>query len=444
MNTSWLDGDRRLGAEPAVRDGGDPWEWLKAERPSPRAGADPGHKAYRAGTHRTVAPAETLARVRPLMPAMGITRIANITGLDRVGIPVVMVCRPNSRSIAVSQGKGLTLEAAKASGLMEAVETFHAETTARPLILRTARELDRSHPLANIDQLPRAMASRFDLDEPILWIEGDDLLGGSSRWLPYEFVHTDYTLPPGPASGCFPANTNGLASGNHLLEAVSHGICEVIERDATTLWMQGGERFRRGRVLRLESVDDGACRDLLERFARAGVTVRVWDTTSDVGVASFYCLVMGRDDRFADPEFGSGCHPARQVALLRALTEAAQARTTYIAGSRDDFARDDYSVAGRSHRRRLCRMLMDAGGEERDFRHVPSRESDTLRGDVEWVLRRLRSAGIQQVLVVDLTQPEFGLPVVRVVIPGLEGPDKGGRGDYVPGPRAQAVRRGGP
>jgi ribosomal protein S12 methylthiotransferase accessory factor len=377
------------------------------------------------------------------MPAMGITRIANITGLDRVGIPVVMVCRPNSRSIAVSQGKGLTLEAAKASGLMEAVETFHAETIARPLILSTARELDRSYPLANIDQLPRAMASRFDLDEPILWIEGYDLLGGSSRWLPYEFVHTDYTLPPGPASGCFPANTNGLASGNHLLEAVSHGICEVIERDTTTLWMQGGERFRRGRVLHLDSVDDGACQDLLERFARAGVAVRVWDTTSDVGVASFYCLVMGRDDRFADPEFGSGCHPARQVALLRALTEAAQARTTYIAGSRDDFARDDYSVTGRSHRRRQCRMLMDAGGEERDFHDVPSGESDTLRDDVEWVLRRLRSAGIQQVLVVDLTKPEFGLPVVRVVIPGLEGPDKGGRGDYVPGPRAQAVRRGG-
>jgi YcaO-like protein with predicted kinase domain len=429
-----------VGAEPAARDGGHRWESLNAECAS--APTDAGRKAYRVGTHRTVAPAETVARVRPLMPAMGITRIANITGLDHLGIPVVMVCRPNSRSIAVSQGKGLTLDAAKASGLMEAVETFHAESITRPLILGTARELDRSHPLVNIGQLPRAMASRFGPDEPILWIEGHDLLGGSSRWLPYEFVHTDYTLLPGPASGCFPANTNGLASGNHPLEAVNHGVCEVIERDATTLWMQGGERFRRGRVLRLESVDDGACQELLERFTRARVTVRVWDTTSDVGVASFYCLVMGQDDGFVDPEFGGGCHPARQVALLRALTEAAQARTTYIAGSRDDFARDDYSVAGRSRRHRQCRMLMETGGEARDFHDVPSCESDTLREDLEWVLRRLRSVGIQQVLAVDLTKPELGLPVVRVVIPGLEGPDKGGRGDYVPGPRAHAARRG--
>lgn len=406
------------------------------------AGADPGRKSYRAGTHRVVSPGETDARVRPLMTAMGITRIANITGLDYVGIPVVMVCRPNSRSIAVSQGKGLTLDAAKASGLMEAVETFHAETITRPLILSTYREVARSGSVVDCDRLPRATPNSVDPDEPLLWIEGHDLLGGTLRWLPYELVHTDYTLPPGPASGSFPANTNGLASGNHLLEAISHGMCEVIERDATTLWIQGGARFRHGRSLRLDTVDEGECRALLAQFARAEVAVRVWDTTSDVGVASFYCLVMGRDDRFTDPEFGAGCHPVRQVALLRALTEAAQARTTYIAGSRDDFSRHDYSAAGRARRQRQCRMLLD-GMEERDFGDVPSWESETVQKDVEWLLRRLRSAGLEQVLAVDLTRREFGLPVVRVVIPGLEGPDRGGRGDYVPGPRARAVRESG-
>src|SRR5574342_31348 len=149
MNISWLDRGSSVEAAPAARDGADAWESLKAECVSAPTDAGPGHKAYRAGTHRTVAPTETLARVRPLMPAMGITRIANITGLDCLDIPVVMVCRPNARSIAVSQGKGLTLDAAKASGLMEAVETFHAESITRPLILGTARELDRSHALAN-------------------------------------------------------------------------------------------------------------------------------------------------------------------------------------------------------------------------------------------------------------------------------------------------------
>src|SRR5262245_21673480 len=100
----------------------------------------PGHhgpvpKTYRVGTDRLIDPAQTLARVRPYLTQMGITRIANVTGLDYIGVPVVMVYRPNSRALAVSQGKGLTLAAAKASGLMESVESYHAERIALPLKL---------------------------------------------------------------------------------------------------------------------------------------------------------------------------------------------------------------------------------------------------------------------------------------------------------------------
>ncbi len=69
-------------------------------------------KGFRDGTHRAVPPKDTVARVRRFLPVMGITRVANVTGLDTVGIPVVMVCRPNSRSISVSQGKGCDLDAA--------------------------------------------------------------------------------------------------------------------------------------------------------------------------------------------------------------------------------------------------------------------------------------------------------------------------------------------
>src|SRR3984893_12216737 len=92
-------------------------------------------KGFRGGTDRTVSPAETVDRIRPFMPEMGITRIANITGLDCIGIPVVMVCRPNSRSLAVSQGKGLDLDAARASGLMASIEFRHDERTPHPVKL---------------------------------------------------------------------------------------------------------------------------------------------------------------------------------------------------------------------------------------------------------------------------------------------------------------------
>ena len=230
------------------------------EAPSARMGDGTGtsERAARLSRHRPVrpssriasgptgrvAPADTLKRIGPLASQMGITRVANITGLDRIGVPVVMVCRPNSRSIAVSQGKGLDLAAAKASGLMEAVETFHAETITSSLKLGTYRELGRTHPLVDVAALPRTKTSPYTDDEPLLWIEGEDLISRSPRWVPYELVHTDYTLPRGPAHGCFLANTNGLASGNHMLEAISHGIHEVIERDASALWKHTPRKSR--------------------------------------------------------------------------------------------------------------------------------------------------------------------------------------------------------
>lgn len=108
-------------------------------------------KVLRRGTHRSASLDDTLKRALRLAPVMGITRVANVTGLDSVGIPVVMVCRPNSRSVAVSQGKGIDLASARASGLMEAVELYHAETITLPLRLATYEELRYQHNVVEVD-----------------------------------------------------------------------------------------------------------------------------------------------------------------------------------------------------------------------------------------------------------------------------------------------------
>ena len=205
-----------------------------------RDDATPGgataEKRYFLGTHRTCSPEETLARVQPLLPLMGVTRIANVTGLDRIGIPVVAVARPNARSVTVAQGKGLTLAAAKASGVMEAIEMWHAERIARSLRLASFEEMRAEHRVVDVARLPAAAGSRYAPTLAMLWVEGHDLLGGGPTWVPHELVSTNYTIPLPPGSGCFQANSNGLASGNHYQEAICHGLCEVIERDARTLW----------------------------------------------------------------------------------------------------------------------------------------------------------------------------------------------------------------
>jgi YcaO-like protein with predicted kinase domain len=397
---------------------------------------DPAVKGHRRGSHRLVPPRATVERIAPLKARMGITRVANVTGLDRIGIPVVMVCRPNSRSIAVAQGKGLDLDAARASGLMEAIETYHAERIDLPLRLASFAALQERHPVVDVAALPRLAQGRFTPTRRLLWIEGRDLIAGAPVWLPYEVVHTDYTLPLPTGSGCFAASSNGLASGNHLLEAANHAICEVVERDATSIWNALHPAQRHATRLDLASVDDD-CAAIIARLEQAGLDVAVWDTTSDLGIAAFYCLIVDRRHERGHSGAGAGAHNARGVALLRALTEAVQVRTTYIAGSRDDLHPGSFAAAAMQAKLRRARALMAGGGPRRDFRAVPSHDGASFADDLAWLLQRLRGAGITQVVAVDLTRPDLAIPVVRVVIPGLEGPDD--HPGHVPGRRALAA-----
>ena len=390
-------------------------------------------KAFRQGTHRIVPPSETLARYRPLASSMGITRLGNITGLDRIGIPVVVAVRPNSRSVSVSQGKGLDLSQAMTSALMEAIEGFHAEQVGEGR--RAAyRELARDGIV--VDPLTLSTTGRrFDVAASISWLEGFDLLRQEPCWLPAEIVHTDYTRA---FDGYFLAGSNGLASGNHLVEAVSSAVCELVERDAVALWSTSGIRARARRALDIASVEDPDCLALLAKYDTAGIHVRIWNVTTDVGIAAFVCDIR---DPSADESrrlrhfHGAGCHPDRAIALARALSEAAQTRLTYIAGIRDDLPPPEYEEPPSAD---IVDALLDALRRESEphvFPEVPSFAADDLGRDLRWELEQLRSAGITRVIAVDLTRPEFGVPVVRVVIPGLEGDVR--HPHYVPGPRAR-------
>ena len=396
-------------------------------------------KAYRAGTHRTLPPEATVRRALRFAPVMGITRVANVTGLDNVGVPVVTVSRPNSRSLAVTQGKGVDLMAAKASALMESIEAYHAETITLPLRFCSLEELRYTHRVVDVSELPRVITSSFHPNTRLLWCEGRDLMEGDTLFVPYELVHSDCTWPQPPGSGCFAGSSNGLASGNHHLEAVSHAICEVVERDATTLWRLRGPDDRRSRRVDLTTVDDPSCIRVMELFQRAGVEAAVWETTTDVGIASFLCMIFRAADdpsRPLPPAAGAGCHPSRAIALLRALTEAAQTRLVQISGSRDDIGRNRY---GRHRYAANVGALRRELGRPapRGFLESPHLDADSLNEDVEWELERLRSAGVKAVVVIDLSKEAFGFPVVRVVIPGLEAISE--MPGYVPGVRARGV-----
>jgi ribosomal protein S12 methylthiotransferase accessory factor len=388
-----------------------------------------GHTAknYVRGTHRTISPAETLARLKPLLPKMGITRLANVTGLDTIGIPVVMSVRPCSRSLSVSQGKGLDLDSARVSAAMESIEGYHAERVTGPLELASYDELRQTHAIVDPLRLPLSLVRPFQTTLPLLWIAGDDWLRHEQVWVPFQLVHTAYTTRMRWDLVGFAVSSTGLASGNHVLEAVSHALCEIVERDASARFAARHDEQREACRLDLRSVDDADCRAVLERYHRAGVDVAVWDVTSHVGLAAFDCLIAEHSDdpnRMLSSARGMGCHPARQVALLRALTEAAQSRLTIIAGSRDDMGRASYAAwRDPVNSARWRHEAADRGCVT--FASVPTIESDSFEEDVNRLLGAIAQAGCDRVVVVDLTRPEIGIPVVRVIVPGLH--DEGQR-----------------
>lgn len=367
------------------------------------------------GTFRSRDAAATLAWIRPLMPRLGITRLANVTGLDRIGIPVWMCVRPNGRSLSVSQGKGVTSELAQASAIMESIEAHHAERLPPPKLVASYRSVRRRQDVLSPHDLePGLRWLLYDDSRPIGWMSGRDLATGEPVLVPRARLSLDWSRPQ-PEAGLFLASSNGLASGNDRPEALCHALFELIERDAEWRWRQLPDDAQDATLLDLDTVDAPMLRGLLDQFREAGIEVAAWDMTSRVGIPTYSCTITdaegaGGNDAYA----GSGSHLSKEIALARALTEAAQSRLTYIAGSRDDAFPEQYGVQPRrEHGDGATR-----GGV--DFRsRGPTTLGRTFDEDLQSTLHLLRASGFPRVVWVDHTRPEFGVPVVSVLVPGL-------------------------
>lgn len=365
------------------------------------------------GTHRVCAPEVTLARVRPVFDVAGITRVADLTGLDEIGIPVFQAVRPNARTLSVSQGKGAIAVLAEVSAVMEAVEVWHAEEARPPVVTASVSAMAAELPY-DVGDLPlrrRAVVPggmRLGWTTAFVW--GRD----ETTWVPTACVTLDSTSPAAFVPPLFFTSSNGLASGNTLDEAVAHGLCELLERDA----LARAQAVWQGRRLDPTGVQ-GACVPLLEAFAAARVSVAVRDLGDLAGVPCFEAVIWSQSLPFCFT--GSGCHPDAEVALSRALTEAAQSRLTLIAGSRDDIPPAIYQAM--ASRRDLRNPLDELPAPTLAWAEATaSRATTSHAADIDVLAAVVRHRTGQAPLVVDLTRPELGIPVARVLAPGLDLP----------------------
>ncbi|KAA0695579.1 hypothetical protein DTW90_23225 [Neorhizobium sp. P12A] len=369
---------------------------------------------------RSFSPGETLRRVKPWLASYGITRLSRLTTLDSNGIPVWNAVTPNAKSIVINQGKGITDIDAKVSAAMEALERAVACAPDVETVTGSWRALAESG--HNLDPLPGLVAIGKDDVGPqdqLEWVKGVDLIGGRETFVPLEAVTLDRTR----FENRFWQSSDGLASGNAQNEATLHGLLERIERDAYVLWQVTPIAKALERSIDPYSFDDPIIEGLLQRLERTGLRLRLFDITSDIGIPCYLALLAPTDilerkqPRFLDVTYGSGAHPNPIRAAIRAITETAQSRLTFISGARDDIDPDSFSHPLPETTRR---SLAAKPGPAEIREPPPVHGADAL---LDLTLDCLKQAGVTSAIAVPLTAMDLPFSVVKVLVPQLENPD---------------------
>lgn len=399
--------------------------------------------------HRTRRPLETIQKYEHLVsPISGV--VSMLEKLHVVGDGIMHVYQ-SGRNVArgpadlanlrhglrsASAGKGTTEEQAKASAICEALERysgiFKGNEPRKPArlvdlgedgihpnscMLYSDRQYENRVELNAHSSMFDFIPTRFDPEEVVDWTPIWSLTQEKFRLIPTAFCYFSYPEPPGReiCVGC----SNGNAAGSTLEEAVLQGTFELVERDSVATWWYN--RVQRPAV-DVDSFHEPYCDRLQEFFREHSREMWVLDLTNDLGIPTFAAFSRRTDIEEEHILFGFGCHFEPRVALLRAVTELNQMLSHIMDApvGLKGCPLDDHETMN---------WLKTAKYAELKYL-IPSNEpattptthsvawSDDLTEDVRHCQRIFEAKGMEM-LVLNHTRPEIGLPAVKVIVPGL-------------------------
>ena len=365
-------------------------------------------------------PEETLKRILPLLKTAGLGEPEDITDKDNIGIPVFSVDRQETAlgKPKYYNGKGATREQAEASAVMESIERYSAEQRESDEIAYGTYEQAKDVMMAvdPADLILPLWAIEGYRDKMIAWTRGFEMFRGCPILVPACAVY--YPYEPDGDFQLFKWHTNGLASGNTMEEAILHALFEDIERDAWSM-AEYNDRTNADIIIRdKESVPA----KLIEKFSAQGIDIHLKDLTNDIGIPT---IGASADDTVTkDPELltiGVGTHLNPQIAAIRAITEVAQSRTTHKHGMKINAQLQKTAQDfGYEKMKRVNHMWFGENNRKICLEDMPDLSTPYVLDDIEVVLGKLMDCGFDQVIAVDLTRPELGVPSVRMIVPGLE------------------------
>jgi len=431
----------------------------------------PKHTMYADGSlTRVRSNHDTLTEIIPLCKKIGVTRLSDITYMDKLYIPNYSAILPGTEdSIWVYSGKGPTKTSAQVSALMEAIERYSSLSNNYPMsfVQGSYLQLSKSykkvlHPDEVVEPVNQAYNDRdFIMD----FLPGFDLLTNEKVLVPAQLALSKYSAKS-PAMNAFAySHTNGLASGNVLEEAICHALCEVIERDASSIAdlcassipysilekirdsVESGNSVHTLTQIVAEDnfVDDSnifpdvdiseiaeefePIKFLVKRFNDANIPLLIKDITQkDIGIPSFVASsIEWISHNYGYFAKGYGTHPDARIALIRAITEVSQTRAGNIQGARDDLKKIQYGENDEIYKRKWQFMPASSSsltgkdnGKLISFSKIKMHLNKGILGDIKLILNSLKKAGLKRAIIVDLTNSNVGIPVVRAIVPGLE------------------------
>src|SRR5215211_3795446 len=362
---------------------------------------------------RSLPPETTLLHARQWAATAGISEVTDITELDVLGVPVFVSVRPQARGEAFTFGKGLRSVDAEVGAYMEALEFYFAEPGIGDVSTHwgSAREV-AGHERADdaiLDFVP-LLQREVNLDGPLLLASAHDLESGAERVIPAELI---YYPAPDVGQSLFGSSTNGLASGNSVLEATIQALLELIERD---IWSFEFVRSA-SKLVETASLTDEV-REIVGRAEQNGLQFKVRTIPNDYGIPFFAAFVFDLNNP-SRKTFNGGwaCDLDRDRALLRAVTEAAQSRVAFIHGGRKVRASEV------EEQERVRRHMMGVSDPQQQVRltDIPDHAvAGTLQQKLDTLIEMLRRVVREPIYRVVFTPEDAPLQVVRVVVPLME------------------------
>lgn len=407
-----------------------------------------GEPKYQCGGFRTVSPQKTLHRL--------MHHVSPITGVvpylrpypKKSGDPIYNVSSGNNQAIqgnsmfwmnmhlrSANGGKGKSLMQAKVGALCEAIERYCSVYPGNTVTKKgaIADVSDAIHPnecmlFSELQYQNRAQfnseSTRFYLLTPrpmnpaevLEWTPVWSLTNQKPKFLPTCYCYAQYPSEDETNLISFP-DSNGCAAGNTLGEAILQGFLELVERDAAAIWWYN--RIRRPSVSNA-SADDAYLQRMVRYYAKLQRSLYVLDITTDLGIP-VYCAVS-HDLRPDEPDrilFAFGAHLDARIALERSVIELNQL-LPLASSDRGSYLTTDATMAEWLDHARLADhpylspiedVTMDGLPE---YHNVPS----SIEACIEYCIQAVKAKGLET-LVLDLTQPDIDLSVVKVMVPGL-------------------------